>query len=106
MTTITQPARPAPTKDETIGQARIAMRDQGGAGEHLGEVERKLSTLEMLWDNGFVRKLLLLILLGIVWEIYGRSLNNPLLFPTLSETFDSMKDGIVSGVRHCAHGRP
>nr|WP_196240267.1 ABC transporter permease [Alsobacter soli] len=74
------------------------MRDQGGAGEHLGEVERKLSTLEMLWDNGFVRKLLLLILLGIVWEIYGRSLNNPLLFPTLSETFDSMKDGIVSGV--------
>ncbi|PSC04196.1 ABC transporter permease [Alsobacter soli] len=81
-----------------MGQARIAMRDQGGAGEHLGEVERKLSTLEMLWDNGFVRKLLLLILLGIVWEIYGRSLNNPLLFPTLSETFDSMKDGIVSGV--------
>ena len=98
-TTATTPATiPPAAPDSMIGAARITMRDQSGAGDHLGEVERKLGLLETLWDSGFVRKAMLLVLLGVIWEIYGRALQNPLLFPTLSETFDSMRDGVVSGV--------
>lgn len=98
-TTATTPATiPSAAPDSMIGAARITMRDQSGAGDHLGEVERKLGLLETLWDSGFVRKAMLLVLLGVIWEIYGRALQNPLLFPTLSEAFESMRDGVVSGV--------
>jgi NitT/TauT family transport system permease protein len=98
MTTTAHVVVPAPATDGRIGAARIVMRDQSGAGDHLGELERKLSLLETLWDSGFVRKAMLLVLLGVIWEIYGRVLQNPLLFPTLSETFESMRDGVLSGV--------
>ncbi|WP_445502780.1 ABC transporter permease [Microvirga sp. G4-2] len=61
------------------------------------EVERKLSTLELAWGNGFVRKTVIIILLGIIWEIYGRYLDNPLLFPTLLDTLSTMVDRVADG---------
>lgn len=96
MSSLTQTASSA--SSETIGAARIAMSGQSGPATHIGEIERRLGTLELLWDNGFVRKLVLLIILGTIWQIYGTALDNPLLFPSLSETFSAMKDAIVSGV--------
>ncbi|MBZ6074863.1 ABC transporter permease [Microvirga puerhi] len=81
-----------------MGNAQIVMRaDTGPAQEHVGEVERKLSTLELIWGSGFVRKAAIIIFLGIVWEVYGRYLDNPLLFPTLSDTLSTMVDRIVDG---------
>lgn len=62
-----------------------------------GEVERKLSTLELAWGNGFVRKTVIIFFLGIVWEAYGRHLDNPLLFPTLFDTLSTMVDRIADG---------
>ena len=62
-----------------------------------GVVQRPLSTWEVLWDLGAFRKALLLALIALLWEIYARSLNNPLLFPTLSETFVALYQGLISG---------
>ncbi|WP_414474249.1 ABC transporter permease [Microvirga sp. M2] len=67
------------------------------AQAHTGEVERKLSTLELVWGNGFVRKCVIIVFLGIAWEVYGRYLDNPLLFPTLSDTLSTMGDRIADG---------
>ncbi|HVJ33986.1 MAG TPA: ABC transporter permease [Terriglobia bacterium] len=61
-------------------------------------VERKLGWGELLWSNAALRKTLLIILLGIAWELYARHLDNPLTFPTLSDTFASLVDNIKSGV--------
>ncbi len=81
-----------------MSNAQIVMRaDTGPAQAHTGEVERKLSTLEVVWGNGFVRKTVIIVFLGIVWEIYGRYLDNPLLFPTLSDTLSTMADRIADG---------
>jgi NitT/TauT family transport system permease protein len=44
-----------------------------------------------------VRKGLLLVVLAVVWEVYARSLNNPLLFPTFSATIRALWSAIVSG---------
>src|SRR5688500_20183702 len=43
------------------------------------------------------RKTLLLVVLAAIWEVYARSLNNPLLFPTLSATVSALSGSIASG---------
>ena len=47
-----------------------------------GVVEKPLSGWERLGNIGAARKLALLVVLALVWEVYARWLNNPLLFPT------------------------
>jgi len=76
--------------------ARIVMRDQNA--ETTGEVEQKLSFLETIWDSATFRKTLLIVILGLIWEGYGRWLDNPLLFPTLTDTLVSAWENIRNGV--------
>ena len=61
-------------------------------------VEKPLSALERLTNQGWIRKLLILIALAIIWEVYARYLDNDLLFPTFTETVHAFVDGIMSGV--------
>ena len=50
------------------------------------------------WQQPMVRKALLLALIGLAWELYGRALDNDLLFPTLLQTLKSLYEAVVSGV--------
>lgn len=86
-TTATQSSSRAP---------RIVMRPAEAAAS--GEVERQLSLLELAWDNGAVRKVVIILALGLAWEAYGRWTSNPLLFPTLSETLGALGENIRNGV--------
>ena len=78
-----------------MSNARIILAETTGPVS--GEVERKLGFFEVLWENGAVRKTVLIILLGLVWEAYGRWLDNSLLFPTLSETLRSFAEHVQDG---------
>lgn len=62
------------------------------------QVQRPLSIFESLYRHGGVRKVVILLALALVWEIYGRWLNNALLFPSFSETVHAFISGIASGV--------
>ena len=62
-----------------------------------GIVEKPLSTWERLYNRGGLRKTAVLILLAVIWEIYARVLNNPLLFPTFTETVKAFIEGIATG---------
>lgn len=64
----------------------------------VAEIQRPLSASETIYRIGWLRKLTLLLALALVWEIYGRWLGNPLLFPTFSETLGAFFSGIASGV--------
>lgn len=64
----------------------------------VAEVERPLSILESLYGMAWLRKLAILLALAIVWEVYGRWLNNALLFPSFSDTVQAFLAGIGSGV--------
>ena len=77
--------------------AQILMRADPALRSADSAVERKLSFLERAWASGFVRKTLIIIFLGVVWEAYGRVLDNPLLFPTLTDTLITMRDRIADG---------
>ncbi|GLU29074.1 ABC transporter permease [Brucella sp. NBRC 12950] len=71
-------------------------RDVADADFH-GIVERRLTFVETLYASGPVRKLVILLVLAMIWEIYGRSVGNSLLFPTFSETVSALWTGIASG---------
>jgi NitT/TauT family transport system permease protein len=60
-------------------------------------VEKPLGSWARLYGNGTARKTILLILLAALWEIYARSLNNALLFPTLSDTVTALLKSVASG---------
>jgi NitT/TauT family transport system permease protein len=63
----------------------------------LGVVEQPLSPWERLASQGWLRKLAVLFVLILIWEIYGRVLDNPLLFPPFTATLKAFASGIVSG---------
>ncbi|NLS19343.1 ABC transporter permease [Rhizobium sp. P40RR-XXII] len=68
------------------------------AAGHIAAVEQKLGTMELLWQSGLFRKSLLIVALAIIWEAYARHLDNPLLFPTLSDTLTALYDRFADGV--------
>jgi NitT/TauT family transport system permease protein len=64
----------------------------------IGDVERPLSLGERLIQHEGFRKAVLLLILVLAWEIYARVLNNPLLFPTLTETLATLWRDIAAGI--------
>lgn len=65
--------------------------------DNVSAVEQKLGPLETLWSVGAVRKTLLIVFLAVVWQVYASYLDNPLLFPTLSDTIITLYDRFVDG---------
>src|SRR5260370_8799969 len=66
--------------------------------QSFGVVEKPLTPWEKIYNQGASRKRALLITLAVIWEIYARWLENPLLFPTFSATVIALWQAIVSGV--------
>lgn len=62
------------------------------------EVQRPFPAWTRIWANGALRKTLLILALGIIWELYARRLDNPLLFPTCGETLEAFWRNIANGV--------
>ncbi|MEI8402133.1 MAG: ABC transporter permease [Alcaligenaceae bacterium] len=63
----------------------------------VGIVEKPLSLLERLANNTALRRILLLVALAAIWQVYAQHLNNELLFPTFSATMQALFTGIMSG---------
>ena len=83
-----------------------------------GVVQKPLTTWERIFNNAAVRKVIILLLLGLVWQTYSSCMNvtsffwkdgslfpakfaceqNPLLFPKFSETLDAFYDNVKNGV--------
>jgi NitT/TauT family transport system permease protein len=62
-----------------------------------GVIEKPLTVFERLYNNSFLRKAVLLVMLAVVWQVYAQRLNNPLLVPTFSDTIVALWDAMVSG---------
>src|SRR5581483_10411713 len=66
--------------------------------DQFGIVQKQLTTWERLYNQAWLRKAVLLVLLAVVWELYARHLDNQLLVPTFSDTVTALSNGIASGV--------
>jgi NitT/TauT family transport system permease protein len=64
-----------------------------------GVVQKPLTRWEKIYNNGAIRKTFVIIVLALIWEIYGRILGNSLLFPTFSETLQAFYDNVI-GNKH------
>ena len=62
-----------------------------------GVVEKPLTTWERIYNQGWVRKTVLLALLAISWQLYAARLDNPLLFPEFSATVQALWQAVASG---------
>ncbi|ANM06610.1 nitrate/sulfonate/bicarbonate ABC transporter permease protein (plasmid) [Rhizobium phaseoli] len=65
--------------------------------DNVKPVEQRLSAFETLWGLGALRKTLLILTLAIVWQVYASYLDNPLLFPALSDTIVTLVDRFADG---------
>ena len=61
-------------------------------------IERPLSAAEWIYDQAWLRKAAILVALALLWEIYGRYLDNELLFPTFGATARAFYENVVNGV--------
>lgn len=60
-------------------------------------VEKPLGRLERIAGNAALRKLLIVVLLAAVWQLYASKIDNPLLFPTFGATALAFYDGVATG---------
>jgi NitT/TauT family transport system permease protein len=72
-------------------------RTPTGAGGKV-VIRRSLPLPEQLYNMSGLRKLFLLVVLAIIWEIYARYVDNELLFPTFSSTIEAMVTNLANGV--------
>jgi NitT/TauT family transport system permease protein len=63
----------------------------------VGDVARPLTLMERLANITAVRRLAVLIVLAVAWELYARVSANPLLFPSLTETLAAFWDAAAHG---------
>jgi NitT/TauT family transport system permease protein len=61
-------------------------------------IRRSLPIAEQLYNMSGLRKLFLLVVLAIIWEVYARYVDNDLLFPTFSSTIEAMVTNLANGV--------
>ena len=81
----------APVRPEFVRDAAVAERAPV-------VVEKPLSLFDRLYNQAWLRKILILVVLAVIWEAYGRYLNNNLLFPTFSETMSAFFQNIGNGI--------
>ena len=85
------------TRSAIVPSGRPEILREPIATEAFGIVQKPLSTWEKVTNVGAVRKLALLVLLAVIWEVYARWLNNPLMFPSFSDMAAALWDSTVNG---------
>ncbi|MDO7912818.1 ABC transporter permease [Pseudomonas monteilii] len=60
-------------------------------------LERNLPLGQRLWQHGWLRKAMILLLLAIAWEALARYQDNDLLLPSFLQTSAALWDGLISG---------
>jgi NitT/TauT family transport system permease protein len=68
-----------------------------GETGQIGDVARPLSAWERISNITLVRRLFILVVLAVTWQIYASWLNNPLMFPTFGETMTALWDASLKG---------
>lgn len=66
--------------------------------QDFGVIEKPLTPFERMYNQAWLRKTCLILLLLVVWEVYARNLDNELLVPTFSATISAWWAAVSSGV--------
>lgn len=97
MSSVVHRLHSAPPEAPAQNQARPEFIRQDPVGQPTTVVEKPLSLAERLYNQAWLRKLVILVVLALIWECYGRYLDNDLLFPTFSATVSAFVKGMADG---------
>ncbi|PZP21244.1 ABC transporter permease [Pseudomonas kuykendallii] len=61
-------------------------------------LERELPLAQRLWQQGWLRKTLILVLLAVLWELVARYQANDLMLPSFLQTARAFFEDVASGV--------
>ncbi len=84
-------------KNLALTELRAEYEREVVAPVEIGNLQRSLSLWEKLWDSGAVRKLLILIVLATIWQVYATRLDNPLMLPTFFDMLVALSQMFLSG---------
>jgi NitT/TauT family transport system permease protein len=65
--------------------------------EQFGIIQKPLTLVEKIYNQTWIRKIFILIVLASAWEIYGRWLDNPLLVPPFSAAVQALIADVADG---------
>jgi NitT/TauT family transport system permease protein len=65
--------------------------------DQFGIIEKPLTWFEQVYNQVWLRKIMILVVLAVGWEIYGRWLDNPLLVPPFSDAVRALVTDIGNG---------
>src|SRR5216684_3932049 len=65
--------------------------------DQFGIIEKPLTLAEQIYNKVWLRKILILVVLALGWEIYGRWLDNPLLVPPFSAAMRALITDVGNG---------
>ncbi len=68
-----------------------------GEAAHIGDVARPLSAWERIANDTTARRIFILVVLAIAWELYARWIKNPLMFPSFFDMSEALYDNFVNG---------
>ena len=86
----------APAAGATTTRPEIQREPLGP--EKFGIIQKPLTVFERLYNQSWLRKLIVLALIAAVWEAYAQWLGNTLLVPTFTATIEALAAGIAKGV--------
>jgi NitT/TauT family transport system permease protein len=65
--------------------------------EQFGIIQKPLTLVEKIYNQTWIRKIFILVILAGAWEIYGRWLDNPLLVPPFSAAVQALIADVADG---------
>ncbi len=78
--------------------ARPNVEHQVVAFTDTSAIERPIPAWERVWNRTLIRKVVLILALAAIWQLYASLLDNDLLFPTFSETMNAFIANVRNGV--------
>ena len=66
--------------------------------DQFGIIEKPLTLAEQIYNKVWLRKVAILVVLALAWEIYGRWLDNPLLVPPFSAAVRALITDVANGI--------
>ena len=80
---------------EAVQRANIYCETVGP--EQFGIIQKPLTLAEKIYNQAWLRKIGIIVVLALAWELYGRWLDNPLLVPTFADTMRALIAGVAEG---------
>ena len=80
---------------EAVQRANIYCETLGP--EQFGIIQKPLTLAEKIYNQAWLRKIAILVVLAGAWEIYGRWLDNPLLVPPFSDAMQALLTDVANG---------